>query len=243
MQYQKEEGTLSSTLLRPALAGFTTVAVGDCRKLETIQAYLKDQEIPYTKLVILEQIHSINIHTTNPLHVGVVEPLDECDGVVTAEKGVVLTIRTADCVPIMYYDPVAGVIGASHQGWRGTAKNMVKHMIAQMVAQGAHPENILIAIGPAIGMCCYTVDSDRYVLFMEEMERFEKLIFKPHGDEFHLNLLRLNYELALENGISPTHIDWAPTCTSCDSKRFFSYRRHKKTGEPFAEMMGYIVMK
>jgi hypothetical protein len=243
LQFQPEQSTIISSLLRPAFTGFTTSEVGDCRKLEVVQDYCKDHEIEYKKLVILEQIHSVNVKRPDSQHVGVVEQLDECDGAVTNEKNVLLTIRTADCVPVLYYDPVAQVIGASHQGWRGTVKNMVQHMIVQMEELGAHRADTLMAIGPAIGMCCYTVDSDRYVLFMEEMERFEKLIFKPHGDTFHLNLLRLNYELAIENGIASDHIDTFPYCTSCDATRFFSYRRHKQTAESFGEMMGYIMMR
>lgn len=243
MEYQKEQSIISSSQLLPAYAGFTTCEAGDCRKLQVVQDFLKEREIEYRKLVILEQIHSVNVRQTDAHHLGLVEQIEESDGVVCTEKNVILTVRTADCVPVLYYDPQAHVIGASHQGWRGSAKNMIKHMVDAMVERGAHRADIRMAIGPAIGMCCYTVDTDRYVLFMEEMERHEKHIFKPHGEGFHLNLLRLNYELAIENGIGANHIDYFPFCTSCDASRFFSYRRHKKTGEAFGEMMGYIMMK
>lgn len=242
-QHNIELNTISSSLFSQCLSGFTTSPAGDMRKIQVIEHFLREQDFTPRKIVLLEQIHSINIVSPDPLHLGDIEILEEADGVVTREKGALLAVRVADCVPVLYFDSQAGVIGAAHIGWRGAAKNMMKEMILRMEKQGAHAEHIRVALGPSIGECCYTVDSDRYVLFMEEMERFEKRIFRPHGDGFHLNLTRLNYELAMENGVQKNHIEIFPFCTSCDSKRFFSYRRqYKKHPEKFGEMMGYIMM-
>jgi len=239
----RELNYISSSLLVGCTSGFTTFDAGDMRKIQTIKDYFVERDIVERKIVIMEQIHSINVTVPDTLHLGDVEVREESDGVVTKEKGTILAVRIADCVPVLFYDPIAGVIGASHNGWRGSVKNMMKSMIQKMETLGAHALNIRIALGPAIGDCCYTVDMDRYVLFMEAVERFEKQIFRPHGGGFHLNLTRLNYELALENGIQKSHIDVFPFCTSCDAKRFFSYRRqYKKHPEQFGEMMGYIMM-
>ncbi len=237
-----EKLSLFSSLFSLCSSGFTVMNAGDMRKIQIIKSFAKIQELTPRKIVLMEQIHSMNVAVPDPLHLGEVEVLEECDGVVTREEGVLLVVRVADCVPVLYFDPTTGIIGASHNGWRGSEKNIIKRMIEKMVELGATRNEIKIAFGPAIGACCYTVDSDRYILFMEQMERFEKLIFKPHGAGFHLNLLRLNYELALEEGIARSNIDYLPFCTSCDSKRFYSYRRqHKKHPEQFGEMMGYIM--
>jgi len=240
----RELNTITSSLLGQCVSGFTTSDAGDMRKIQVIKDFLLQRDIVPRKIVLLEQIHSINVSVPDSLHLGDVEILEEADGAVTNEKDALLAVRVADCVPILYHDPIAGVIGASHNGWRGSVKNLMKIVIAQMESLGAHAVNIRIAFGPAIGECCYTVDMDRYILFMEEMERFEKLIFRPHGGGFHLNLTRLNYELALENGIQKSNIDTFPFCTFCDSERFFSYRRqHKKHPEKFGEMMGYVMLE
>ena len=242
-QYYHEINTISSSALMLGNAGFTTSEAGDMRKIQGIESFLHQREIIPRKIVLMEQVHSINVSIPDQLHLGDVEICEETDGVVTNEKGALLAVRVGDCVPILFHDPEMGIIGASHNGWRGSVKNLMKHMILKMESLGAHANNIRVVFGPAIGDCCYTVDMDRYVLFMEEMERFEKLIFRPHGDGFHLNLTRLNYELALENGIQKSHIDSFPFCTFCDKKRFFSYRRqYKKHPEKFGEMMGYIMM-
>lgn len=241
--YYHEQNVVSSSILSSIVSGFTTRGAGDMRKIQMIKDFFQENEISPRKIVKLEQIHSINIAVPDNLHLGDVEILEESDGVVTQESGAALAVRVADCVPVLLYDPIKKVIGASHQGWRGSVKNMMKNMITKMGEFGSHPLDIRLSIGPTIGMCCYTVDMDRYVLFMEEMERFEKLIFKPHGGGFHLNLARLNYELALEAGIQRRNIDFFPFCTSCDEKRFYSYRRqYKKHPEQFGEMMGYVMI-
>jgi len=241
-QHYLDQNTISSSFLQ-CISGFTTIDAGDMRKIQVMSNFFRERDINPRKVVILEQIHSINVSVPDPLHLGDVEILEEADGVVTNEKGALLAVRVADCVPVLYHDPVANIIGAAHIGWRGSEKNMMKLMIKKMVSLGAHTADIRVVLGPAIGDCCYTVDTDRYVLFMENMERFEKLIFRPHGGGFHLNLLRLNYELVVENGIQKNHIDTFPFCTSCDAERFFSYRRqYKKHPEEFGEMMGYVMM-
>jgi len=240
-QHYRELNKVSSSYIQ-CVSGFTTSNAGDMRKIQIVKDFLIERELSARKTVLLEQIHSVNVAIPDYLHLGDVEIMEESDGVVTNEEGALLVVRVADCVPVLFHDPVARVIGASHNGWRGSEKNLIKHMIQKMESLGAHTSNIRIVLGPAIGECCYIVDMDRYILFMENMERFEKLIFRPHGGGFRLNLTRLNYELALENGIQKSHIDFFPFCTSCDSKRFYSYRRqYKKHPEKFGEMMGYIM--
>ncbi len=241
-QYNPNLGVIIPSSL-PVVAGFTTIQAGDMRSIQTVTRFFPQADLSPRKIVILEQIHSTNVSTPDLLHLGDVEILDESDGVVTDEKDIALVIRIADCIPILFYDPVAKIIGASHHGWRGSVRNILKNMVNKMKEKGSNPINIRISMGPAIGPCCYNVDMDRYLIFMEAMDQYEKLIFKPHGADFHLNLLRLNYELALAQGIQKNHIDFFPYCTSCDSKRFYSYRRnHKVHPERFGKMMGYIMM-
>jgi len=242
-QNYRDSNILSSSHFSLAHSGFTQKAAGDMRKIQSIKTFFSESDISPRKIVLLEQIHSVNISLPDKLHLGEVEILEESDGVVTDDPGAALVVRVADCVPVLYFDPVHNIIGASHNGWRGSEKNMIAQMIGKMEALGAEATHIRIAFGPAIGECCYTVDLDRYIFFMERLERFEKNIFKPHGQAYRLNLTRLNYELALECGIHKKNIDFFPFCTSCDSTRFFSFRRQiKKEPQHFGEMMGYIML-
>jgi YfiH family protein len=145
---------------------------------------------------------------------------------------------TADCCPIIFAEKKEGIIGISHHGWRGSVKKFAVKIIDRMIDEGARKENINIAIGPAIGECCYDVDNDRYYEFREEFDGFTNKIFHHRGGRWHLNLAMLNYLLLLEVGIKKENIDFFPFCTKCDKDRFFSFRRDRKTIH--SEMFSFI---
>ena len=103
-------------------SGFTTRETGDSRNIEIILSSLRINQIIFKKLVVAEQIHSSNVEYYETHDNQIVEIIPETDGVVTSEKGVVIAVRTADCIPILYADINAGIIAISHNGWRGTLK-------------------------------------------------------------------------------------------------------------------------
>lgn len=220
-------------------SGFSTRALGDGRHLETLIRFFKGNNIAYRKLVVLEQIHSINVgEYVSSGHEDFVK-IEETDGVVTREKETALTVRTGDCCPMIFVDKIAGVSGVSHQGWRGSLKKMAKKMVERMVSLGADPKNIKVAIGPTIGDCCYDVQDDRYYEFLSEFEAYADRIFHLRGGKKYLNLARLNHLLLIEAGVPDSNIDHFPFCTKCDSNRFFSFRRDRK--EDYGEMFSFII--
>ena len=156
-----------------------------------------------------------------------VSPQTEADGIVTRGKNSAIGIYTADCVPILFVDKKAGIIGASHQGWKGTFKRLAQKMIKQMVDMGAQTNNIIAAIGPAIGGCCYRFYGERLEEFKKEFPLYLNESFSERNGEGYLDLSRLNYLQLRESGIPANHIDHFPFCTCCDS-RFFSYQREGK---------------
>ncbi len=221
------------------ISGFCTRDAGDALRPETVLAYLNEMRINHKKVIVPEQIHSVNVSyivADNPV---IIENIADTDGVVTRERNVVLTVRTADCIPMVFSDKQNAVIGISHQGWRGSLKKMVKIMVEKMVDVGCRKEDIITAMGPSIGQCCYDVDDDRYVNFMEELNGYSEKIFIVRHGKRYLDLSLLNYILLLEAGIPQDNIDFFPFCTSCDSKRFFSLRRDGKKN--LQEMLSYIV--
>jgi hypothetical protein len=221
-------------------AGFGTKRLGDGRKLPTIFRFLEGNKTEYGHIVIPQQIHSANVEVLEKKQTNKLIKVEDTDGVVTKDKGIVLTVITADCVPIIYADKEKGIIGISHNGWRGSLKRLVQNVIHKMVGMGAKKESIVVAIGPAIGGCCYDIDDDRYYSFLEEFESYADKIFQIRKGKRHISLAKLNYLLLLEAGIKPENIDVFPFCTKCDAKRFFSYRRNTK--EKYGEMLSYIVI-
>ncbi len=160
----------------------------------------------------------------------------EADGIVTNKKGVVLATLGADCLSLLMYDKNAGVIGAAHSGWRGTAKNIAKKLYESMQKRGAKAENILCAITPGIRDCCYEVGAEVVEHFLEYPSSFKaKSNGKYMFDNAKVNLLRL-----LELGFKRENIEVSPVCTGCSTDRFFSYRKENGCNGRF---INFIAMR
>jgi hypothetical protein len=212
--------------------GFSTKAQGDGRNVTNITNFLNDQKIGFRQIVTLDQIHSANVEVFAASPDSKIREIKETDGVVTKESQTALTVITADCVPIIFADKKTGVIGISHQGWRGSLKKMVVEMIDKMVEAGSKKENIIVAIGPSIGDCCYDISDDRYDQFLSELEVYTDKIFNIREGKRYLNLTLLNYLLLIDTGVKKENIDFFPFCTKCHEEKFYSARRIKKNDFP-----------
>lgn len=161
----------------------------------------------------LKQIHSSDVVAVKGPCTGELGP---GDALVTAELGVRLSIRTADCVPLLFADPVRRVVAATHAGWRGTAASISRRTIELMTnGYGCAAADIRVAIGPAIGPCCYEVSEDVAVQFRGHASGCGRVM---------LDLVEINRLELLESGV--TEIDAMRLCTRCDAEaRFHSFRR------------------
>jgi YfiH family protein len=218
--------------------GFGTKALGDGRKTNLIFDFFKKNNFSFKKVVILEQIHSTNIVFFESTSYNVLEKITDTDGVITKEKKVILVVRNADCLPLVFVEKETGLIGISHQGWRGSIKRMAKKMVDKMVELGGKKEKIIVGFGPAIGQCCYHIDEERYYQFKQEFDGYSDKIFSYRQGKIFLNLSLLNYLLLLNEGVSEKNIDFFPFCTKCDKNRFFSFRRDNKKN--YGEMFNFI---
>lgn len=146
----------------------------------------------------------------------------EADALITNLPNMVLTILTADCVPILLYDPVQGAIGAVHAGWKGSkAKILPQTIEAMRRAYRSQVQDIRIAIGPAIGQCCYEVG----VEVAGHFESYGGAIQMGNRERrYMLDLKEVNRLQASACGILPANTEVTKLCTSCSRDRFFSYR-------------------
>jgi len=181
-----------------------------------------------------------HVHGTRVWRVG--EPLPdppEFDGLVSDRVGPVLGAFAADCVPIVFADPVARVCGAAHAGWRGTVAGVAQQVVARMVEAGSRPADVRVALGPSIGPCCFEVGPEVVAGFRDRFGDLAGLVVagphKPHVD------LRVALTAALTGaGVTAEHVDAAPPCTRCNPERFFSYRRDGFEG---GVHMGFIGLR
>ncbi len=146
----------------------------------------------------------------------------ECDGLVTMEPGVSLLVYTADCTPILLWDPVTGAVGAAHAGWRGTAAKIGARAVEKMMELGAKPENIRAAIGPNIGMCHFETDADVPEAMLASYGPSAERYITRKGEKYYLDLKAINALSLRELGVE--QIDISADCTVCQSERFWSHR-------------------
>lgn len=153
------------------------------------------------------------------------------DALVSKQAGLVLAIGTADCYPILFENPVAGVIGAAHAGWRGTVGHIAARTVEAMQDLGARLSDIRAAIGPGITAPCYPVGGDLPQQFAQA--GFPAHIWQQGPEQLHLDLAAANIWVLQQAGIATAHI-WAMNRCSTESE-FFSYRRDAgRTGRMWA---------
>jgi polyphenol oxidase len=181
-----------------------------------------------------------HVHGTRVWKVGEPQPDPaEFDGLVCDRPGPVLGAFAADCIPLVFADPVARVIGAAHAGWRGTVGGVAANVVARMVELGATPANIRVALGPSIGPCCFEVGPEVVDQFRGTFGDVPGMVVRgPVKD--HIDLRVATRALLEGAGLAPDHIDDKPPCTRCEAERFFSYRRDGKDG---GVHMAFIAMR
>ena len=151
------------------------------------------------------------------------------DALITDEKGIILSCFSADCVPILFYDPIHKTVGACHSGWRGTKGKILQNVVEEMRKHfSSNPAEILIAIGPSICKEQYVVSEDLALSFLEDYpdlgEDTASPIQRISKDKFQLDLWDLNRRIALDSGIKEEHISISGYCTMENPELFFSHR-------------------
>ncbi|WP_314328437.1 peptidoglycan editing factor PgeF [Oribacterium sinus] len=151
------------------------------------------------------------------------------DALITDEEGLILSCFSADCVPILFYDPIRKAVGACHSGWRGTKGKILRNVVEEMSKHfSSNPADILIAIGPSICKAQYVVSEDLGLSFLEDYpdlgEDSSSPIQRISKDKFQLDLWDLNRRIALDSGIREEHISISGYCTMENPELFFSHR-------------------
>lgn len=187
--------------------------------------------------IVANQTHSDHIKIIEkPLTRGwesLSDAIEECDALITNQPHVVLTILTADCVPILLYDPVQKVVAAIHAGWKGTKAEIAKKTVHTMAkTYGCNPSDIQAAIAPAIGGCCYEVGK-------EVAEHFFHIpnAYKQKKEKYMLDLPSINKQQLRDSGLKEENIEMSHICTACEVEHYFSYRKEQGCSGRFMSMI------
>lgn len=202
---------------------------------------------PFAAWTCAEQVHGTAVRqvtweTRGAGREQLATALKAVDGLHTNEAGILLTSFYADCVPLYFLDPQRGVIALAHAGWRGTVGRIAAVMLQALVDNyGCAPDSIWVAIGPAIGGCCYEVDER----VMDEVRRlpchWERCVQPVSAGRWKLDLAALNQLILAAVGVPASRITRSSYCTACHPELFFSHRRDAGRTGRMASFIGWRV--
>ena len=241
--------------------GFTEVddreAVARNRQL-LVEAVTGD---PGTPMITLRQFHSNLLAIAHAKDAARARP-SKADGVITDEPGLLLAVQTADCIPVLVADRRRRVVGAFHAGWRGTVKRIVESGVGRMrLEYGSRTEDLVAAIGPGIGACCYAVGDEVYSSFESQFPYARELFREVYdadsvrtkypmlfltqrapghssiGPNLHVDLVEANRRQLMDAGVKARAIKVVRGCTNCLPELFFS---HRGSGGNAGRMMSVV---
>jgi YfiH family protein len=219
-------------------AGDESVCVQENRDLLSQAVGMNLRQAAY-----VDQVHGdriLRFDKSQPSKPG--ESLGEGDGVITNEPFSPLVILVADCLPVLFYDPVHRAIGLAHAGWRGTVSHVAaKALLSMGEAYGTKPEETRAVLGPAIGPCCYEVGEEVRKEFSSVFPWGNEVFERTFGNRWKLNLPEANTRQLLEIGMKEENLIRSEICTVEHLELFYSHRAEafsdRSTGRVGALMM------
>jgi hypothetical protein len=242
------------------------------------ELFFQQLGVQHFALAALRQVHSATVYHVQratvgelecrlsgdplPEHSGLAQP--EGDALLTGQAGILLSVRTADCLPVLLVDPKRRVVGAVHAGWRGALAGIVEKAVGEMRrAYGSDPRSLLAVLGPSIRVCCYEVGHQVEEAFQGRSPHADKFFRKRSGPQashpergsfsfpkvqlpgynavsrpsVHLDLVAVAQDQLRTAGLAPRHIAAVDFCTACRTDLFYSYRRE---GSAVGRMLAVI---
>jgi len=218
-----------------------------CRGIDFIHIDITSTEFIASRKKLAEELKTSedNVYFINQVHDKNLRKIEnnslneilEYDGLITNCQEKVLATCYADCVPLLFFDPVKKVIASVHSGWKGTIAEIGKNTIETMIKEyKSNIKDIIACIGPSIGACCFEVSKDVW-------DKFNKIFPTStliENEKYKVDLWQANKEQLINNGIAEYNIEISQICTSCNNDKFYSYRRGDKEKGRFT---AYIMLK
>jgi YfiH family protein len=232
---------IESSLLRSAgfAHGFSirtvNLAIGAPDYVEALGRFARAAGFDPATLRQVEQVHGAGVVVAREIAAGAPPKADALVEPRSPEGKLAVGVRVADCVPILVADPKTGAVAAIHAGWRGVVAGVVPAALARLqAASGGSPADVLAAVGPCIGPCCFEVGRD--VAAQIEGATDAPVIVHARGEKAYVDLRAAVRAQLVRAGLAHGRIEDVEGCTHCDDERFFSFRRGGETGRMLAAL-------
>lgn len=174
------------------------------------------------RLATLRQVHGTEIHRVGGDRAW---PCPSGDGLSTSDSQWILGVQTADCLPILLWDPERRAVAALHAGWRGSAAGIALRGLVHLEHEyGSSPEGLEAVLGPCVGGCCYEVRDDVWKAFRNGPLADVSHFLPVSESRWRIDLARTNAQALIGAGLRPQHLQILTACTRCANDRLYSYR-------------------
>ena len=217
---------LAFTTTKQSIAERTPRYTGDSptQFLNSRKQLAKELGLAPEQLLFPRQTHTNNVVEVRNIPIS---EIDNTDALITNLPGICICIQTADCVPVLLFDPVKKVVAAVHAGWRGTVKKIVAETISKMGANyQTESKNIVATIGVSIGPKIYEVGDEVINAVRKTVPNAEKTVHLNRSGKYHFNLWEANRQILIESGVNPENIETTGECSFEKSDKYFSARRN-----------------
>jgi polyphenol oxidase len=221
------------------LHGFSTRAFGSMHSQHTefpnsLRTFAASLTLSFKEIVLMQQVHGSTVTLVSQSDQG--ERIAQTDGLVTNEQHIFLGVVVADCVPILLFDSKQKLVACAHAGWRGLTVEIIKEAVFSMLTKGSRVDDLLVGIGPCIGVCCYTIEENHKEMLLSTLPAWKDFIEKRERQWF-LDLAGVaRYQLE-SLGVLSHHIESMDYCTFTHAD-MFSYRRERKKGGGIIGIIG-----
>jgi YfiH family protein len=189
------------------------------------------------RLVTVNQVHGETIVAVDGRNYRSMQTV-QADAMITRVPGIAIGVETADCVPLLLFDPATPAVAAIHAGWRSTVRKIVQKAVKKMQEEfGSDPTRLIAAIGPAIGPECYEVDEPVMGAVREVFPFWKEVAALRGAGQWSLDLVKINMMELMRLGLAEQNVHALGLCTSCRKDIFYSFRAEGRTGRMLSVIM------
>lgn len=203
------------------------------KNMNNYKTICEANEMNYKNIVKAKQAHTDNVVNIEILNKNnKIDTIEPSDGLITNKNNIILATTNADCILLLFFDPVKKVIANTHSGWKGTLQEISVKTVNKMVSDyGCATQDIIVCMLPSIRKCHFEVDKEVYQMFYNQFEKLGNIdeFITKNGDKWNIDTVYINKKILEQAGILPQNIEDSKICSVCNKNIVHSFRAEGKS--------------